>query len=157
LTHPAATGLPLSTDGAQLHGQGPGQTPWTDPNFRINLRSGEATGSANGTTTMAEGAPGSLLQSDLLEAIAPSLTARSDTFVLRVYAEASDQTSTVGIWYEATVQRRPDFMDPAQPAETPVTHPTDSRLKNPALRPANRMFGRRFHFTSFRRLRFEEL
>ena len=157
LTHAAATGLPLSTDGAQVAGQGPGQTPWTDLSYRMNFRSGEATGSANGTTTMAEGSPGSLLQSDLLEAIAPSLTARSDTFVMRVYAEASDQTSTVGIWYEATVQRLPDFMDPLQPAETPVTHPTDSRLKNPALRPANRIFGRRFHFTSLRRLRFEEL
>jgi hypothetical protein len=157
LTHAAAAGLPLSTDGAQTAGQGPGQTPWTDPSYRMNLRSGEASGSANGTSTMAEGAPGSLLQSDLLEAIAPGLTARSDTFVLRVYAEASDRSGSVGIWYEAVAQRRPDFMNPRQAAETMVTHPTDSRLKNPALLPVNRMLGRRFLLTSVRRLRPEEL
>lgn len=157
LTHVAAAGLPLSTEGAQAPHQGPGQTPWTDPSFRVNLRSGEASGNANGTSTMAEGAPGSLLQSDLLEAIAPALSARSDTFVLRVYAEASEPNATVGVWYEVSVQRRPDFMDPRQPAETPVTHPTDSRLKNPALRPVNRMLGRRFEITSLRRLRHEDL
>lgn len=157
LTFVAAAGLPASAEGPQAPGQGPGQTPWTDPAYRLNLRSGEAAGPAAGTATMAEGAPGSLLQSDILEALAPALTARSDTFVFRVYAEASDQGGVVGIWYEATAQRRPDFMEPRQAAETPVTHPTDSRLKNPGLLPVNRMLGRRFHLTSVRRLRPEEL
>ncbi len=153
----AGPGLPLSSETAQRPGQGPGQTPWTDPLYRVNLLGGEASGSAGGSATMAEGAPSALLQSDLLEAIGPGLAARSDTFVIRVYAEASNTTATAGAWFEATVQRRPDFMDGRQPPETPVTHPTDSRLKNPALYPVNRMFGRRFHFTSFRRLRPEEL
>jgi hypothetical protein len=153
----AGPGTPLSAEGAQAPNQGPGQTPWTDPTCRVNLRGGEASGPGIGTATMAEGAPGALLQSDVLEAIGPALAARSDTFVIRVYAEAASADGVAGAWFEATAQRRPEFMDARQAAETPVTHPTDSRLKNPALRPVNRMLGRRFHLTDFRGLRAEQL
>ena len=153
----AGPGTPLSAEGAQAPNRGPGQTPWTDPTCRVNLRGGEASGPGIGTATMAEGAPGALLQSDVLEAIGPALTARSDTFVIRVYAEAASADGVAGAWFEAVAQRRPAFMDARQAAETPVTHPTDSRLKNPALRPVNRMLGRRFHLTDFRGLRADQL
>jgi hypothetical protein len=106
---------------------------------------------------MTEGAPGSMLQSDILAAIGPALTARSDTFVIRVYAEAERNGETAGVWMEAVVQRLPEFCDPTQPPETAVTHPTDSSRSNPALTTANRQFGRRFRAIQIRSLRPEQL
>jgi hypothetical protein len=106
---------------------------------------------------MTEGAPGSMLQSDILSAIGPALTARSDTFVIRVYAEAERNGEIAGGWMEAVVQRLPEFCDPSQPPETPVTHPSDSSRSNPALTTANRMFGRRIRAISIRSLRHDQL
>ena len=149
--------MPISSDAAQAPSQGPGQTPWTDPFTRVNLRAGDPNGNAAGMSLMSEGAPGCMLQSDILEAIGPALASRSDTFILRVYAEASANGATSGTWFEAVAQRFPEFVDPGDPPETPVLHPADSRLKNPALKAANRLLGRRFKIISLRHLRAEEL
>jgi hypothetical protein len=106
---------------------------------------------------MTEGAPGSLTQADILEVIGPALCTRSDTFVLRVYADAVEGGESARVWIEAVVQRTTEFCDPAQPPETPVTHPGDARLAHPSLRAVNRLLGRRFTLVSARTLRPEEL
>lgn len=147
----------VSSEAQQSPGQGDGQTPWFDANLRTSLRAGDPRSYLQGRTRMTEGAPGSMLQSDILSAIGPALTARSDTFVIRVYAEAERNGEIAGGWMEAVVQRLPEFCDPSQPPETPVTHPSDSSRSNPALTTANRMFGRRIRAISIRSLRHDQL
>ena len=147
----------LSTVAQQAPNQGPGQTPWFDPSLRTSLQAGDPRNYSVVRTRMTEGAPGSMLQSDILAAIGPALTARSDTFVIRVYAEAERNGETAGVWMEAVVQRLPEFCDPTQPPETAVTHPADSSRSNPALTTANRQFGRRFRAIQIRSLRPEQL
>jgi len=104
-----------------------------------------------------QGAPGWLTQADVLQAIAPSLSARSDTFVIRTYGEAidpldspaapADPTVISRAWCEAVVQRMPDYVDDSV---------------NPTVLPAaagaeNQNFGRRFRIVSFRWLSPDEI
>jgi len=91
------------------------------------------------------GTPGYLTQADLLQAIGPMMTARSDTFTLRAYGEAKDSSGKVlaSAWCEAVVQRMPEFIDPSDPPHTAIAD-----LKSIA----NRTFGRRFSIMSFRYL-----
>lgn len=67
--------------------------------------------------SVAWGIPGYLTQGDLLQAVGSSLRARSDTFVVRAYGEAVDETGkvTARAWCEAVVQRtaEPVLPDPA--------------------------------------------
>lgn len=147
----------LSTETQQVPNQGPGQTPWFDGGLRSSLRAGDPRNYSVGRTRMTEGSSGSMLQSDLLAAIGPALTTRSDTFVIRVYAEAEEAGATAGTWLEAVVQRLPEFCDPTQPPETAVTHPADASRTNPALTATNRMLGRRFRAVSIRSLRLDQL
>ena len=53
------------------------------------------------------GAPGYVVQSDLLRPLGNSLTVRDDTFVIRAYGESLDSAGNVQsrAWCEATVQR----------------------------------------------------
>jgi hypothetical protein len=94
------------------------------------------------------GFPGYLLQGDVLSAIGPSLSARSDTFVIRAYGDAvAPGTSNVNAraWCEAVVQRLPDYVDPGDaPGDLPAS-------------PVNQLFGRRYHVLSFRWLTQEEI
>ncbi|MEX2381729.1 MAG: hypothetical protein WD490_05050 [Opitutales bacterium] len=87
------------------------------------------------------GFPGYLLQGDVLSALAPGLSARSDTFVIRTYGDVVAPGSTqpaARAWCEAVVQRLPDYMDPADaPGDMPSS-------------PVNLRFGRRYHVVSFR-------
>jgi hypothetical protein len=92
------------------------------------------------------GAPGYLQQSDILAAIGPSLTARSDTFLIRAYGDAcNEKTGAVEgqAWCEAVVQRVPDPVVPS--ASNPMAP------ANPA------MYGRRFQIISFRFLEPSEI
>jgi hypothetical protein len=77
-----------------------------------------------------------LTQADVLTALAPYLRVRSDTFVIRSYGEtinpATDEVSGKA-WLEATVQRVPETVDPADNIEKPTG-----------------AFGRRFKLISFR-------
>jgi hypothetical protein len=62
--------------------------------------------------------PGYLMQADVLQAIAPLLTVRGDTFVVRTYGDvtnpASGSTTPVArAWCEAVVQRIPETVDSA--------------------------------------------
>lgn len=89
------------------------------------------------------GAPGFLTQADVLQKIGPVLAARSDTFVVRTYGDATNPvTGEVDgrAWCEAVVQRLPELVDPAQAPETVAA----------SLNPTNRDFGRRYRVVSFR-------
>ena len=74
--------------------------------------------------------------------LAPVITARSDTFVIRAYGEARQGGQIARAWCEATVQRTPDYIDGR---DAPETHPTDLQKGSP-----NDRSGRRFQVISFR-------
>ena len=86
------------------------------------------------------GAPVYLTQADVLQVLAPTLTARSDTFVIRAYGDAVDAAgNTVArAWCEAVVQRNPHPLSP-----------DDSGLNSNRAGKSND-FGREFTITSFR-------
>lgn len=115
----------------------------------------------------AMGAPGNLLQSDLLQSLGPALATRSDTFTLRCYGEAAlDNGETGSAWMEVVVQRIPEFLDPTNAAETGNSAPkplkiapsaaTDPTLST-ALTPVNNVLGRRFKIVSMRWLKADEI
>ena len=97
------------------------------------------------------GAPGFLLQSDLLAPLAPAMAARSDTFRVRTYGESRNPATgeiTARAWCEAIVQRTPEFVG-GEAAEL--------RLDDAALGTASKTFGRKFVVTQFRWLGPEEI
>ncbi len=84
-----------------------------------------------------------LTQGDIMTALAPVLFPRSDTFVIRTYGEAVNPATgaTEGrAWAEATVQRTPEYFDPAD----------DATLAPADLNAVNQTYGRRFKVVSFR-------
>lgn len=97
------------------------------------------------------GLPGWLTQADVLEALAPSLSARSDTFVIRTYGESVNPATQVvdsRAWCEAVVQRLPDYVSPAatgSAAGDPATADPAALQNND-----NKTFGRRFVVVGFR-------
>ena len=97
------------------------------------------------------GAPQWLTQADVLEAIGPQLSARSDTFIIRAYGETVNPVTgiTTGrAWLEATVQRGTGFVDSSDDAALPSASLTSA---------ANLQFGRRFNVIAFRWLSPEEI
>jgi len=109
----------------------------------------------DGESFVAEGVNGDLTQADILKAIGPLLSARSDTFVIRAYGEVGGSTSARA-WCEAVVQRIPDYVQsdrkkfqaPAwAPHEIPVNTNTYDTM-NPK---------RRFRIISFRWLNPEDV
>ena len=89
------------------------------------------------------GGPCLVKQADILTPIAPALSARSDTFLIRAHGEAVDHHGKVvaRAWCEAVVERDRNFVDPADDVTT-----LPANLKNAV----NKTFGRRFLITSFR-------
>jgi hypothetical protein len=88
-------------------------------------------------------APGYLTQADLLTAVGPALTARSDTFVIRAYGEVRNPATGANegkAWCEATVQRLPEYVNAT------ATHAWET----PAAGTDNATFGRRFKVVGFR-------
>ncbi|BCU78205.1 hypothetical protein llg_29200 [Luteolibacter sp. LG18] len=87
------------------------------------------------------GAPGWLMQGDILDPLGPLITVRGDTFRIRAYGESTDQQGNVlaRSWCEAVVQRTPDYLDKQETAQT-----------NPPVRPVNLQFGREFRIVGFR-------
>ena len=95
------------------------------------------------------GAPGVVKQADILTPIAPVLSARSDSFIIRAYGEAVDRGGkvTARAWCEAVVERDRQFVDPTdKPEAVPTT-----------LKPQNLAFGRRYGIISFRWLSADEI
>jgi hypothetical protein len=100
------------------------------------------------------GIPGWITQADVLQAIGPSIAARSDTFRIRTYGEAlnADGTIAAKAWCEAIVQRMPSYVDPANSASDRLATPTDTTLTE-----TNKTFGRKFEIISFRWLSSNEI
>ncbi|HTJ79359.1 MAG TPA: hypothetical protein VL357_10225 [Rariglobus sp.] len=111
------------------------------------------------------GMPGWLTQADIFQSLGPVLSARSDTFVIRVYGETLDPlTSTdnnpvikARAWCEATVQRYPDYVDSSDTAADIVQGSHDNAKSvmdtngiSTGLSPINQKFGRRYRIVSFR-------
>jgi hypothetical protein len=96
------------------------------------------------------GSPGVVKQADILTPIAPVLSARSDSFIIRAYGESVNRFGKVlaRAWCEAVVERDKNFVDTTDKPETVPTNLT---------REANRTFGRRYIATSFRWLHPDEV
>jgi hypothetical protein len=97
----------------------------------------------------AQGAPGYLMQSDVLAVLGNTASVRSDTFTIRAYGEALTPGGNViaRVYCEAVVQRNPEFVDPQNRA---TELPAD-------LNDANKNFGRRFSLISLKWLSPEEI
>ncbi len=97
----------------------------------------------------AYGLPGWTRQADVLRPLAPILSARDDTFVIRGYGDARDASGKIiaRAVCEAIVRRTRDFVDPVDAAEI-------TTLPGAA---ANRVFGRRYQIQSFRWLNDSEI
>lgn len=99
---------------------------------------------------MAFGSPTIVKQADILTPIAPVLSARSDSFIIRSYGESVDKNGKVlaRAWCEAVVERDRNFIDPADKPQTPVASLSSD---------ANKTFGRRYEIVSFRWLHPDEI
>jgi hypothetical protein len=96
----------------------------------------------------AYGIPGYVKQADILTPIAPLLSARSDTFVIRAYGAKTNSAGTTVIakaYCEAVVQRSPNYVDSSQD------------MNAPAAGTINTTHGRRFEIVSFRWLSSSEI
>ncbi|PAW60130.1 MAG: hypothetical protein B9S37_10770 [Verrucomicrobiia bacterium Tous-C3TDCM] len=107
------------------------------------------TGAVNGNP--AAGAPGWISQADLLHAMEPLATVRSDTFVIRVCGEAVDPQGKViaRAYAEAVAQRVPEYLDS-------VDRPSINAYTESASE-VNKAFGRRISVVSFHWLTKEEI
>lgn len=100
--------------------------------------------------SVAPQSPGFLSQSAILNAIGPFLSARSDTFLIRAYGDATNPADPTDVWAaaycEAVVQRVWE------------KHPTDgsSSLMTPTATGAGR-FGRQYKIVAFRWLTPDEI
>ncbi|MCH8514527.1 MAG: hypothetical protein LAT83_23130 [Kiritimatiellae bacterium] len=107
-------------------------------------------GVASGDSTQGAGFPGQLLQGDLLQALGPMMTARSDTFTVRAYGETGPSGAPLSrAWCEVVVQRVPD---PVQSAGEMSGDDLLRELANPSS-----PFGRQFRVLSFRWLNEDEI
>lgn len=99
---------------------------------------------------IAYGSPAYVDQADILRNFPAQLTPRGDTFVIRTYGDALDASGKViaRAWCEATVQRVPEYFDPADEPHVMQANLTSS---------ANRTYGRKFAITSFRWLNPSEI
>lgn len=118
----------------------------------------------------AVGMPGDLMQQDLVQAFAPVMTARSDTFVVRCYGETNNPKSLDSFgypkaqaraWGEAVVQRLPEYIDQTDAKLYSINSPAlqalgDSTPVN-SVGAVNATFGRRYKVVSFRWLNESDL
>ena len=107
--------------------------------------------------------PGYFSQNDLVTVLAPSLTARGDTFTIRAYGESRDASGVnvlARAYCEAVVQRVPEYLDASDDAIEPVRlydETNDSWKMNHSsgsgdegISKANHQFGRKFKIQKFR-------
>ena len=100
------------------------------------------------------GAAGCLYQGDLLQALGPRLATRSDTFTIRAYGEATDNSgANANCVIELVVQRTPEYIDnKTQPHERVEDLKTTNVSKS-----INTLLGRRFIIISARWLSKSEI
>ena len=96
------------------------------------------------------GIPGVVKQGDLLTSLAPFISVRSDSFLIRAYGESLDKNGNVvaRAWCEAQLERDADFLDPADAAATKYADLTSE---------INKRMGRKFRVTGFRWLNSKEI
>ena len=110
----------------------------------------------NDPISLSTHSPGWVSQADLLQVLGSTITARSDTFKIRVYGEVLNPLDSNQVlsraWAEAIVQRTPDYLVPSEIEDADGANGdvawaawTDT-LKNEE----NKNFGRRFKIISFR-------
>ncbi len=138
------------------HGKSGALQAALDATVNRNLGSSFESASDSGThknipanSTQGAGFPGQLLQGDVLQALAPYMTVRSDTFTIRGYGEARDASNRViaSAWCEAVVQRTPNPVERLSGGAAPL-----QELASPSS-----PFGRRFGLLGFRWLHPEEV
>jgi hypothetical protein len=101
------------------------------------------------------GIPGIVKQADILTPIAPILTTRSDSFIVRAYGESVDAAGKVlaRAWCEAVVERSANYIDSTNAADVVITNAsTLAPLSN-----TNKAFGRRCQLVSLRWLQADEI
>ena len=100
------------------------------------------------------GAAGCLFQGDLLQALGPRLATRSDTFTIRAYGEATDDSgANANCVIELVVQRTPEYIDnKTQPHER-----VEDLASANASKAINSLLGRRFIIISARWLSKSEI
>ena len=111
------------------------------PPISGNMKDASSSGGAPWSSTI--GAPGYLMQQDLVQAFSPVMTARSDTFLIRTYGEVvnpSMATSAGKAWLEAVIQRLPEY----------INSTADAAEVYPPTNITNQTFGRRFKVISVR-------
>ena len=91
---------------------------------------------------ISQGMPGIVKQADILTPIAPVMSVRSDSFLIRAYGEKTDSTGKVvaKTWCEAIIQRSAQFVDPSDQPEKAYN----------SISTVSKNFGRRFDIVSFR-------
>ena len=132
----------------------------------------ETTGVNTGQSTKAissmTGAPGYLMQSDVLNSIGSLLRTRSDTFTVRAYGESRDSKGNIvaTAWCEATIQRTPEWVTPStEPYKIKDSSYPDLSsdtivnkwIQNPSLDTNNKNNGRRMNIVSFKWLSQNEI
>jgi hypothetical protein len=100
------------------------------------------------------GAAGCLFQGDLLQSLGPRLATRSDTFTIRAYGEATDDSgANANCVIELVVQRTPEYID-----NNTQPHERIEDLKSTNVSKAvNSLLGRRFIVISARWLSKSEI
>jgi type II secretory pathway pseudopilin PulG len=100
------------------------------------------------------GVPGWVRQADILRPLAPVLSARDDTFLIRAYGDARDKQDPSKVlaqaWCEIVVRRNTQYVDPT---DAPTVDPHSSEM----VSEMNKRFGRRFEIVSFRWLNRREI
>ena len=97
-----------------------------------------------------EGAPGFLMQADVLSKIGGKLSARSDTFMIRSYGNSTGPftgSSEAESYFELVVQRTPEYLDSDPASGNPPAPATDAPE---SLNSLNEDFGRRYEIVSQR-------
>ena len=126
-----------------------GLTPDYSANFAANENRAYFADDTGPTTDKKStiGIAGSITQANVLLALAPRLTARSDTFRIRGYGEVRDAADKIiaRAICEAVVQRLPEYVDTETDPDN--NEPWD---EGDILNDTNKLYGRRFEIQNFR-------
>tara|TARA_B100001971_G_C18267290_1_gene594530 strand:- start:7318 stop:10863 length:3546 start_codon:yes stop_codon:yes gene_type:complete len=109
------------------------------------------------TDRQAAGAPGYTQQGDLLQVLAPVLSVRSDTFVIRSYGSVESLTGeSTEVWCEAVVQRVPDMVGTGNDMSD-LSVAEMGREARDLSNEFNQEFGRSYRIVGFRWLNKDEI
>jgi hypothetical protein len=107
--------------------------------------------------SQAGGYNGYVLQGDVLQPLAPLLTPRSDTFIIRAYGSSEAITGeSSNAWCEAVVQRFPEMTGTGNRLSTNSLQEFATQSDN-LTNETNQQFGRKFRIISFRWLNEDEI